>query len=655
MAGSSIIGALRVVIGADTAALEKGLSSAQGSLSKFAGGLGKGLAAVGAAAIAAGAAIGIAVKNAIDEADNLGKMAQSFGVPIEELSRLKHAADLSGVGIEDLGKSVGRLSKAMVETAGGGVGPATQAFTALGISVKNTDGTLKSSGGVMTELAGKFENMEDGAGKTALAMALFGKQGASLIPLLNAGADGLREMMEEADALGIVIDGRTAKSAEAFNDNLTRLGKAKDGIILQVTARMLPAFQSLSQLMIDAAKNTGLMDTAASVLTFTLRSLVSAGVIVGAVFKTVWEAIATTVQAVLQVVEGDFTGAWATMQNVTQDAASNIKSTIRVLGTVWDSTAGELAAKAPETAKKLAAPILQATASAQDAIGKFLEATTKRSASMEAEAQTVGLSAAAHERLRVALTAQAIAKQNDIVLTAQQTEAIRLAGEQAALAAERLKGAQLTQEMLQPWELLNQKLEQNRQLFEAGAISAETYARANQAAAEHAGATWQQASSSMASSFSEIAQSFGKENSRIVKAAQILGAVQAFISTLVGQAEALKLPFPANLAAMALIAAKGFALVAAIKSASVPKFTTGGSFRVGGSGGEDSQRVSFDASPGEIVDIRRPADGAGGAGGNRTLTVQAPPFGSIFTGRNMRELLEAIQDAQRDGYTLAVA
>lgn len=40
--------------------------------------------------------------------------------------------------------------------------------------------------------------------------------------------------------------------------------------------------------------------------------------------------------------------------------------------------------------------------------------------------------------------------------------------------------------------------------------------------------------------------------------------------------------------------------------AALPGFKTGGSFRVGGSGGADSQLMAFRATPGEMVDIRKP-------------------------------------------------
>jgi hypothetical protein len=44
----------------------------------------------------------------------------------------------------------------------------------------------------------------------------------------------------------------------------------------------------------------------------------------------------------------------------------------------------------------------------------------------------------------------------------------------------------------------------------------------------------------------------------------------------------------------------------------IPGFKTGGSFKVGGSGGADSQLMQFRATPGEMVNIRRPGQDAGG-------------------------------------------
>lgn len=50
-------------------------------------------------------------------------------------------------------------------------------------------------------------------------------------------------------------------------------------------------------------------------------------------------------------------------------------------------------------------------------------------------------------------------------------------------------------------------------------------------------------------------------------------------------------------------------------------FATGGSFRVGGVGGTDSQMIAFRATPGEMVDIRTPGQDRGGGGGQILIPI----------------------------------
>lgn len=249
MAGSSVIGALRVNLGLDSAQFSAGLKASQANLAKFGKTVAVGFAAVATAAVAAGAAMGVAVKGAIDNADALSKAAQKAGVTTEALSRLKYAADYSDVSLEQLTGGLGRLSKTMLDIANGAKGPAATAFKALGISVTDASGKLRNSDAVFVEIADRFGRMEDGATKTALAISLFGKAGAELIPLLNSGKDGLAAMADESDRLGLTISTRTGKAAEAFNDTLTKIGNILGGVVNKVMEAALPALQSLADVL----------------------------------------------------------------------------------------------------------------------------------------------------------------------------------------------------------------------------------------------------------------------------------------------------------------------------------------------------------------------------------------------------------------------
>lgn len=247
---NAVIGALRVVLGLDSAAFDKGLNKAQTRAAKFGASLKTGLMAAGAAAVTAGAALGLALKGALDEADEMSKMASKFGVPIEELSRLKYAADLSGVSIEGVGTSFKKLSSNMAAAAEGNKS-AAGLFSELGVSATNADGTLRASSAVLLDVADKFAKMEDGAAKTALAVKLFGKSGLDMIPLLNGGAAGLRAMTDEADALGLTISAETGKAAEQFNDNISRLQATISGIVTQIAASLAPTLASITDFLVE--------------------------------------------------------------------------------------------------------------------------------------------------------------------------------------------------------------------------------------------------------------------------------------------------------------------------------------------------------------------------------------------------------------------
>ncbi len=247
---SAVIGALRVNLGIDSAAFSDGLKKAQSGLSKF-GQLAKtGLMAAAAAGTAAAGAMAVAVKGTIDAADDMSKAASKIGIPIEELSRLKYAADLSGVSFEGLQTAVGRLSRQMNDAKNGNQS-AIDTFAQLGVSATNADGSLKSASQVLAEVSDKFAAMPDGAEKTALAMELMGRSGANMIPLLNGGADALEKLMGEADQFGQVFTAEMGANAEAFNDNISRLQGAFGAVAAKIAQELLPYLKQFTDWLVQ--------------------------------------------------------------------------------------------------------------------------------------------------------------------------------------------------------------------------------------------------------------------------------------------------------------------------------------------------------------------------------------------------------------------
>ena len=598
MSTASVIGALKVVLGGDTSGLDKSLKDSQTSLATFGKLATAGLAAVAAAGTAASYALAAAIKSSIDTADQMNKMSQSTGVSTVELSKLNYAAELADISSETLGKSMGKLSKALVSAGTDAAGQAGRAFAAMGIEVKNQDGTLRQSSEVVKDIADKFAGYKDGAEKTSLAIALFGKAGASMIPLLNAGRDGLAEAAAEAEKFGLVLDKKTTAAAEAFNDNLKKMELISQGHVATLTARLLPTFERVSEALLQMKSESTLFVTVVDALGTALKGLVT----VGMTLITTWQQIFTTVSNVRAAMgllaSGDISGAMDKMKSSVDGTVAAFQNLKQTTSTVWSEMAGwEVEAMGIKSLNrevtaygetwKQAAPIIgEATTNTKNALQRFLEAQAKGVAGHEAEAATIGKSVGDQARLKVEYEAMAIAKNNNITIDAAMRASITATGDAAAMAAMKIAGAQATLQAMNPTEQFNLQMTQLKQLYDAGVISLETFGARQQQIAEAAQATWGQAGASIAGSFATIAGAFSKESSAMATAAKVFGVIQGTISMFTGAAKALELPFPANIAAVAAVLAKGASLVASIKSQSVPTgFQTGGSFTVGGSGG----------------------------------------------------------------------
>jgi lambda family phage tail tape measure protein len=148
------------------------------------------------------------------------------------------------------------LSVAMFDTQVQGE-EGSAALKALGVSAVDASGQIRPTEQVLLDLADKFSAMPDGADKAALAIKLFGKEGVSLIPLLNQGREGITALMEEAERFGLVISSQTAQAAELLNDNLDRLRSMLEGVHRQLGAAVIPVLADFTEQVILAQGETG--------------------------------------------------------------------------------------------------------------------------------------------------------------------------------------------------------------------------------------------------------------------------------------------------------------------------------------------------------------------------------------------------------------
>lgn len=295
------------------------------------------------------------VQAGADAADQMGKMAQAAGTSVESFSRLDYAGGLAGLSTEQLGGAFSKLNKNLAAAAAGSR-ESMAIFTSLGVRVTDSSGKVRDSADVMSDLARQFANLQDGASKSAMAMEVFGKSGAEMIPFLNQGAEGLAALGEEADKFGITISGQTARAAEEFNDNMEKLERVFKGVAAQVAGQLAPMLTRLTNELLGSKEGVDALKGAVIVLTGFLKGLVSGGVIIGALFEAVGKTIARVASAIADAAKGNFDAIlgdgtdWAKeMVGVAEGLADRLKG-------IWDDGTGfEEAAKKDEAAAKKSA------------------------------------------------------------------------------------------------------------------------------------------------------------------------------------------------------------------------------------------------------------------------------------------------------------
>jgi len=220
-----------------------------GEAFKFAGGVAAGAAAAFTATV--GAMAGVAA-SATSSAVQMDAMAQRLGLSVERMSELKFASEQANVGVDKLVDGMKGLQMNMASATSGNTAMA-EAFENLGISLTDASGKLRATDGVMLDVADAFQAMEDGTNKSAIAMKLFQESGGQLLPFLNQGAAGIREMAAESHNLGAVWTTEAKDAALEFGATIDRITTLLGGLKNIVGVESIAAFQPL----IDTLERVG--------------------------------------------------------------------------------------------------------------------------------------------------------------------------------------------------------------------------------------------------------------------------------------------------------------------------------------------------------------------------------------------------------------
>ena len=212
-------------------------------------------AAAGAAAAAlsvAGSSTALAVETS-KSIKEMGEQAMMAGVSVTELSKLSYAASLAGVGNETLVTGLERMNKSALSAAEGNK-QLQAAFRLVLGDGKAFDDVIKTGHVSLETLADGFAKIQDPQEKSALAMQLFSRGGAALIPILNEGGTALRALGSESDAFGTTISSDVLAASDEFQKNLIKIKAAGSGAAIQLTSELLPSLNQFSDAIVADLK-----------------------------------------------------------------------------------------------------------------------------------------------------------------------------------------------------------------------------------------------------------------------------------------------------------------------------------------------------------------------------------------------------------------
>jgi hypothetical protein len=654
MPAGAVIGALRVVLGADTAALDKGLKQAQSSVAGFGASISR---------IAGGVTLGNlltqgindfvdGIKTALTAADSLGKTAQKIGLPVEELSKLKVAAELANVPFENLTQGVAKFDKQLAEAGAGGTNDLTRALQAMGVPLRDANGLVKDQGTLLGQIADKFAGYADGANKSALAQQIFKKGGQELVPLLNQGSKGFEEAGIQAAKTGNIIDTQTAVAADRFNTKLTLLSLNSQGFANAVAAGALPVLDKFADAMLNASTNSDRFSKITEVTSTIMRGLAAAVLVAADNLKTfvdIWSALIQIGQA---VAGGEFSKIPAIMAELGNNIKTNLVQSL--------TDAQAMFTKAVPPAITLAQVLERIGVTKPDApfkalnneLQNFIDQTNKAAAATSAQAASVGQTSGVHERLRVQLEAEAIAAKNGQKGLGDYQGAVTAAGNASAGAQNQLQAANLVQSSLPAFQQYQAQLQLISDLYKQGGLSATQFAAVAEETARRAGQTWEGIGTSVAGTLGQLGNLTGtlaKSNKSLGLLSKAFGISQAIINTQIAITKALATlgPTPAGFAAIALAVATGAASIATIAA---QNFAQGGAFRVpGGASLNDTRFVPLNLAAGERVDIT-PASEPTGTTVNIDLRGDQP----FYSRATVERLANALHTVTLDGHNVQV-
>ena len=307
------IGTLQIEIATNVARIQADMQAAKAAVTGSMAEISKGVGYAQTALLGLGGALSVGafanvIEGAINAKAKLYDLSIQTGISVEALSGIGKVAKYSGTELTDIAGASNKLSKALFTQNEDSKG-AAQAIKALGLNFAE----FKALGAEQqfVQVAKAMGEFEDGTAKSAAAMLLYGKAGATLLPFL-------KDLEERGYAVGKQTT-ESALQAKKYEDNLITLKAAAEAWKRQLAESALPTLIAITDAFVDMRKSADEFNLTGEALKVTIQTLSVVGANVAFVFQGVGREIGAIAAQAAAVAQGNFAGAAAIRDAVVED------------------------------------------------------------------------------------------------------------------------------------------------------------------------------------------------------------------------------------------------------------------------------------------------------------------------------------------------
>lgn len=151
----------------------------------------------------------------VDYADKYGDLSAKYDISSQSLQELEYIGTQTGTTLEGLLSTMTMMYNRAKED--------DEVFSKLGISVKDTNGNMKSMDKLFWETKEALDGIKNSGDRSALMLEAFGRNAMSIGEFLRRDTTELKAMQQQAHDLGIVLNKNVVDGAGKINDYLDEM------------------------------------------------------------------------------------------------------------------------------------------------------------------------------------------------------------------------------------------------------------------------------------------------------------------------------------------------------------------------------------------------------------------------------------------------